>query len=93
MPQYCDRCNAEIYGPDMLSSLSRRKVIDLLEKAVMDGRIKDTRLFDFEGRGGMELSDFTVEEKEIMTEYLTEKSTKHMHKSDQKVRRFLRPVG
>lgn len=52
---------------DEIDQLPKRKVIDLLEKAVVDGKIKDTVLIAYESEMNYPL---TAEQKDILKSYL-----------------------
>ena len=68
MPIYCDRCADEIRAS--LDKLSKREVVQLLEKAVLDGKIRDTTLFTFEGTHRLTGDPvFTTEERDILFSY------------------------
>lgn len=49
----CEKCGKEILKNE-LASLPKRQIVALLEKAVMDGRLKDTKLFQYEGMGTLD---------------------------------------
>jgi hypothetical protein len=49
----CEKCGKKIRD-DEFASLNRRQISALLEKAVMDGKVKDTKLFQYEGMGTMD---------------------------------------
>lgn len=46
----CEKCNKKIYE-DEFAGLTKRQMIALLEKAVMDKKVEDTKLFQYEGMG------------------------------------------
>jgi len=52
---------------DEFDALSKRKKVDLISKAVSDGKIKDTVLFTFEGEPSY---IFTDEQKDILKSYM-----------------------
>lgn len=53
---------------DELAALPKRQVMGLLEKALADGKIKDSTMFAFEGSPGV--FKFTVEDEEILKSYI-----------------------
>jgi hypothetical protein len=55
---------------DCLETLPRRKIANLLEKAVMDGKIRDNVLFTFEAQWDCDGYTFTTEERDILLSYL-----------------------
>jgi len=52
---------------DEFDALSKRKKVDLISKAIADGKIKDTVLFTFEGEPSYQ---FTDEQKDILKPYM-----------------------
>jgi hypothetical protein len=83
MPIYCERCGEEIRKN--IKDLSKREIVKCLEKAVMDGAIKDVKLFTYEA--GLSSGLTTEEEDIIMSYHLGNHTDLRLRKS----RRFLRP--
>lgn len=54
-------------SPEGIDALNKRQITELMEKAVADGKIRDTVLFSFEGSPTFQLADET---KEILKSYL-----------------------
>jgi hypothetical protein len=54
-------------APEGIDGLPKRQVVELLEKAVADGKIRDTVLFSYEGSPTFNLA---TETKEILKSYL-----------------------
>ena len=53
--------------PEGIDALPKRKVMELMEKAVADGKLKDHVLFNFEGSP---VPVLTAEQKDILKAYL-----------------------
>ncbi len=54
-------------APEGVDALNKRQTVELMEKAIADGKIKDTVLFSYEGSPTFQLTEDT---KEILKSYL-----------------------
>lgn len=49
----CEKCGKVIFENEF-AGLNKRQIVALLEKAVMDKKIEDVKLFQYEGMGTMD---------------------------------------
>ena len=49
----CEKCGKASLENEF-ANLTKRQIVALLEKAVMDGRLVDTKLFQYEGMGTLD---------------------------------------
>jgi hypothetical protein len=49
----CEKCGKAILENEF-AGLTKRQIVSLLEKAVMDGMLVDTKLFQYEGMGTLD---------------------------------------